>query len=115
LTKHNAVLFAEGVLKEKNNVQHIFGREADGAQKIYSMDVVVFLGYCLRNVRVAHFRRRATKQLKAKEGGKDSKAEPISLYWAYFDKLMNHADSLQIFDLIFWYINLDLYALRLDY
>src|SRR5690625_867732 len=72
LTKHIAVLFAEGVLKEKNNVQHIFGREADGAQKIYSMDVVVFLGYCLRNVRVAHFRRIATKQLKAKEGGKDS-------------------------------------------
>lgn len=115
LTRHIAKLFTEGVLKEKNNVQHVFGREADGSQKIYSMDVVVFLGYRLRNVRIAHFRRRGTTQLKAKEDGDKTEAEATKLYWEYFDELERHADNPQVFDLIFWCKILDLYTLSRDY
>ncbi|GHT04039.1 hypothetical protein FACS189440_22030 [Bacteroidia bacterium] len=64
ITKHINNIFKEGELDEKSNVHFLHIANSDKPIKIYSLDVIISVGYRVKSQRGTLFRIWATKTLK---------------------------------------------------
>lgn len=64
ITKHINNVFAEAELTEESNVQNLHFAFSDKPVKVYSLDVIISVGYRVKSVRGTQFRQWANKVLK---------------------------------------------------
>ena len=64
ITRHINNVFAEGELEEKSNVHFLHIPFSDKPVKIYSLDVIISVGYRVKSQRGVQFRRWANRVLK---------------------------------------------------
>ena len=64
ITRHINNVFAEGELEEKSNVHFLHIPFSDKPVKIYSLDVIISVGYRVKSQRGVQFRQWANKVLK---------------------------------------------------
>ncbi len=64
ITKHVNKVFAEGEVLEESNVHFLHIANSDKPVKIYSLDVIISVGYRVKSKRGVEFRRWANSVLK---------------------------------------------------
>lgn len=64
ITKHVNNVFREGELEEKSNVHFLHTANADRPVKIYSLDVIISVGYRVKSKRGVEFRKWANSVLR---------------------------------------------------
>lgn len=64
ITKHIRNIFAEHELDEKSNVQFLHFANSDKPVKIFSLDVIISVGYRVKSLQGTYFRQWANKILK---------------------------------------------------
>ena len=64
ITKHIRNIFAERELEEKSNVHFLHFANSDKPVKIFSLDVIISVGYRVKSVQGTRFRQWANKILK---------------------------------------------------
>jgi hypothetical protein len=64
ITKHINNVFKEGELDEKSNVQKMHIANSDKPVSLYSLDVIISVGYRVNSKRGTQFRQWATQRLK---------------------------------------------------
>jgi hypothetical protein len=64
ITKHVRNVFSDGELKEKGNVQKMHIPNSDKPVALYSLDVIISVGYRVKSKRGTQFRIWATRTLK---------------------------------------------------
>jgi len=64
ITKHINAIFKENECDNKSNVQNLHIAFSDKPVKIYSLDVIISVGYRVKSLRGVQFRRWATKVLR---------------------------------------------------
>ena len=64
ITKHIGKIFTEGELDEKSNVQILHIANSDKPVKVYSLDVIISVGYRVKSQRGTQFRMWANSVLK---------------------------------------------------
>ena len=65
ITKHVRNVFKEGECDEKNNVQNMHINQRGRPLALYSLDVIISVGYRVKSLRGTQFRRWATQILKS--------------------------------------------------
>lgn len=117
ITKHIGNLFAEGELGEESNVQIMHIAHSDKPVRLYSLDVVLAVGYRVRSERGIQFRRWATTVLREylvkgfvmnDERLKDPKFD-------YFDELLERIRDIRASEARFYQKVRDILALSVDY
>ncbi|ACI97545.1 virulence RhuM family protein [Rhodospirillum centenum] len=117
ITKHIGNLFADGELGEESNVQNMHVAHSDKPVRLYSLDVVLAVGYRVRSERGVQFRRWATTVLKEylvkgfvmnDERLKDPKFD-------YFDELLERIRDIRASEARFYQKVRDILALSVDY
>ncbi len=117
ITKHIGNLFGGGELAEASNVQIMHIPQSDKPVRLYSLDVVLAVGYRVRSERGAQFRRWATTVLKEyllkgfvmnDERLKDPKFD-------YFDELLERIRDIRASEARFYQKVRDILALSVDY
>ena len=69
ITKHISNIFKENELVEKGNVHFLHSAISDKPVKLYSLDVIISVGYRIKSPRGTQFRIWANKVLKSIEEG----------------------------------------------
>ena len=64
ITRHINNIFQEGELEEKGNVHFLHIANSDKPVKIYSLDVIISVGYRVKSLRGTQFRQWANRVLK---------------------------------------------------
>ena len=64
ITKHIRNVFKDGELDEQGNVQKMHIANSDKPVMVYSLDVIISVGYRVKSVRGVQFRRWATRVLR---------------------------------------------------
>ena len=64
VTKHIKNIFDEGEIEEKSNVQNLHIANSDKLVKIYSLNVIISVGYRVKSLRGTQFRIWTTNILK---------------------------------------------------
>lgn len=64
ISRHIRNVFNEGELEEKSNMQKMHIANSDKPIILYSLDVIISLGYRVKSLRGTQFRQWATKRLK---------------------------------------------------
>lgn len=64
ISRHIRNVFSEGELEEKSNMQKMHIANSDKPIILYSLDVIISLGYRVKSLRGTQFRQWATKRLK---------------------------------------------------
>ena len=64
ITRHINNIFHEGELEEKSNVHFLHIANSDKPVKLYSLDVIISVGYRVRSLRGTQFRQWANRILK---------------------------------------------------
>lgn len=64
ITKHINNIFSEGELDEKSNVQKMHIAFSDKPVTLYSLDVIISVGYRVKSQQGTQFRQWATQKLK---------------------------------------------------
>ena len=117
VTKHIGNLFADGELVEEGNVQIMHTAHSDKPVRLYSLDVVLAVGYRVRSERGVQFRRWATTVLKEylvkgfvmnDDRLKDPKFD-------YFDELLERIRDIRASEARFYQKVRDILALSVDY
>ena len=65
ITKHVRNVFSEGECDEENNVQNMHINQRGRPLTLYSLDVIISVGYRVKSLRGTQFRRWATQILKS--------------------------------------------------
>ena len=63
ITRHISNIFAEGELDEKSNVHFLHFANSDKPVRMYSLDVIISVGYRVKSYQGTQFRIWATKRL----------------------------------------------------
>ena len=118
ITKHIRNIFNDGELDEKSNVQNMHIPNSDKPVTLYSLDIILAVGYRVKSPRGTQFRQWATRilheylqkgyamnddQLKNLGGG---------LYWK---ELLERIRDIRASEKVMYRQILDLYATSLDY
>src|SRR3990167_6573830 len=64
ITKHIKNIFTDKEINFKSNVQKMHIANSDKPRELYSLDVILAVGYRTNSARAIHFRRWATRTLK---------------------------------------------------
>ena len=64
ITKHIRNIFTEQELDEESNVQILHFANSDKPVKLFSLDVIISVGYRVKSIQGTHFRQWANKILK---------------------------------------------------
>ena len=64
ITKHVRNVFKEGELDEKSNVQNLHIPRSDKPVRLYSLDVIISVGYRVKSSQGVQFRQWATRVLR---------------------------------------------------
>jgi len=118
ITKHIGNVFKEGELEEKSNVQNLHINGSDKSVKLYSLDVIISVGYRVKSHRGTQFRIWATQRLceyivkgfttndeLLKEAGRGN----------CFDEWLARIRDIRSSEKVFWRKVLDIYATSIDY
>jgi len=118
ITKHIQNVFQEGEVEEKSNVQNMHIPNSDKPVSLYSLDVIISVGYRVKSLRGTQFRIWANQVLKEymikgfsmnddllkKAGGGN--------YWR---ELLERIRDIRSSEKVFYRQILDLYATSVDY
>ncbi len=117
ITKHIGNLFAEGELSEESNVQIMHIAHSDKPIRLYSLDVVVAVGYRVRSERGVQFRRWATTILKEYliKGFAMNDERLKNPKFDYFDELLERIRDIRASEARFYQKIRDIMALSPDY
>ncbi|OHC75157.1 MAG: hydroxyacid dehydrogenase [Rhodospirillales bacterium RIFCSPLOWO2_12_FULL_58_28] len=117
ITKHIANVFADGELVEESNVQILHIAHSDKPVRLYSLDMVLSVGYRVRSERGVQFRRWATTVLREylvkgfvinDERLKDPKFD-------YFDELLERIRDIRASEARLYQKVRDILTLSVDY
>jgi len=118
ITKHINNIFEEGEVDQKSNVQNMHIANSDKPVSLYSLDVIIAVGYRTKSPRATQFRQWATgilheylqkgftmndDLLKQAGGG------------GYFDELLARIRDIRASEKVFYRKVLDIYATSIDY
>ncbi len=119
ISRHIKNIFAEGELDQKSNMQNMHNAISDKPVILYSLDVIISVGYRVKSVRGTQFRIWATERLKEyiikgftiddvrlKQGGKSSR---------YFEELLQKIRDIRSSERMLYQKVTDIYATSIDY
>jgi hypothetical protein len=118
ITKHIRNIFAEGELDEKSNVQKMHFPNSDKSVALYTLDVILAVGYRIKSARGTQFRQWATPVLhEYLQKGYSMNDELLKnmgggLYWK---ELLERIRDIRSSEKVMYRQVLDLYATSLDY
>jgi hypothetical protein len=119
ITKHIGHVFAEGELPIDTNVQIVHIAHSDKPVKLYSLDVIISVGYRVKSRRGTQFRIWATQRLREyliKGFALDDKRLKESSYLdRYFDELVERIRDIRTSERQFYRKVADIYATSIDY
>ena len=64
ISRHLSNVFKEGELTKESNMQKVHIANSDKPVTLYSLDVIISVGYRVKSIRGTQFRQWATKRLK---------------------------------------------------
>ncbi|HLD57220.1 MAG TPA: virulence RhuM family protein [archaeon] len=119
ISKHIKNVFSEGELNEKSNMQNLHTAISDKPVLLYSLDVIISIGYRVKSLRGTQFRIWATEHLKEymvkgftmddirlKQGGRRSR---------YFEELLQRIRDIRSSERVLYQKVTDIYATSIDY
>jgi len=119
ISKHIKNVFSEGELDEKSNMQNLHTAISDKPIVLYSLDVIISVGYRVKSLRGTQFRIWATQRLKEyiikgfalddmrlKQGGRKSR---------YFEELLQRIRDIRSSERMLYQKITDIYATSIDY
>ena len=118
ITKHINNIFDENELDEKSNVQNLHIANSDKPVKLYSLDVVIAVGYRVKSQKGTQFRQWATavlhEYLQKGFSMNDDFLKNMGggLYWK---ELLERIRDIRASEKVMYRQVLDLYATSLDY
>lgn len=118
IRKHINKVFAEGELNRENNTQKM---RVDGVKQpvaLYSLDVIISVGYRVKSMRGTQFRQWATKRLNEyiRKGFTldDDRLKELG-GGGYFKELLERIRDIRASEKVFYRQILDIYATSIDY
>ena len=117
ITKHIGNVFAEGEVGEERNVQNLHIAGSDKPVRLYSLDVVLAVGYRVRSERGVQFRRWATTVLKEYlvKGFVMNDKRLKDPKFDYFDELLERIRDIRNSEARLYQKVRDILALSVDY
>ncbi len=118
ISKHISKVFSEHELEEKSNVQILHIANSDKPIKLYSLDVIISVGYRVKSIRGTHFRRWATERLKEymlKGFTMDDNRLKQLGGGGYWKELLNRIRDIRSSEKVLYRQVLDLYTTSVDY
>ena len=119
VTKHIGNVFAEGELPEAGNVQTLHVAHSDKPVRLYSLDVIISVGYRVRSRRGTQFRIWATQRLReylVKGFALDDHRLKEGNYLdRYFDELVERIRDIRSSERQFYRKVAEIYATSIDY
>ena len=118
ITKHIGNIFKEGELDKKSNVQFLHIANSDKPVKLYSLDVIISVGYRVRSLRGTQFRIWANSVLKEyliKGFAMNDELLKSSGGGNYFKELLERIRDIRSSEKVFYRQILDIYATSIDY
>ncbi|MCL2639868.1 MAG: virulence RhuM family protein [Phycisphaerales bacterium] len=118
ITKHIRNIFEEGELEEKSNVQNVHIANSDKPVALYSLDVILAVGYRVKSSQATRFRQWATTVLQEylQKGFvmNDDFLKNMGggVYWK---ELLERIRDIRASEKVMYRQILDLYATSLDY
>jgi len=119
ISKHIKNVFSERELEEKGNMQNLHTAISDKPIVLYSLDVIISVGYRVKSLRGTQFRIWATQRLKEyiikgfalddmrlKQGGRKSR---------YFEELLQRIRDIRSSERMLYQKITDIYATSIDY
>ena len=119
VTKHIGNVFAEGELPEAGNVQTLHVAHSDKPVRLYSLDVIISVGYRVRSQRGTQFRIWATQRLREYlvKGFTldDQRLKEGNYLDRYFDELVERIRDIRSSERQFYRKVAEIYATSIDY
>jgi len=118
ISRHIRNVFGEGELNEKSNLQKMQFPNSDKPINLYSLDVIISVGYRVKSVRGTQFRIWATNILKEymrKGFAMNDDMLKQNGGGIYFDELLERIRDIRSTEKVFWRKVLDIYATSVDY
>lgn len=119
ITKHIGNVFDEGELLKESNVQELHIAHSTKPIKLYSLDVIISVGYRVKSVRGTQFRIWATQRLREHliKGFTldDRRFKEQSALDRYFDELVERIRDIRTSERQFYRKVTDIYATSTDY
>lgn len=119
ITKHIGNVFEEGELVPEGNVQELHIAHSTKPVKLYSLNVIISVGYRVRSKRGTQFRIWATRQLREYliKGFilDDRRFKEQSALDRYFDELVERIRDIRTSERQFYRKVTDIYATSIDY
>jgi hypothetical protein len=119
ITKHIGNVFDEGELLKESNVQELHIAHSTKPIKLYSLDVIISVGYRVKSVRGTQFRIWATQRLREHliKGFTldDRRFKEQSALDRYFDELVERILDIRTSERQFYRKVTDIYATSTDY
>lgn len=119
ISKHIKNVFSEGELDEKSNMQNLHTAISDKPVVLYSLDVIISVGYRVKSMRGTQFRIWATEHLK-EYMIKGFTMDDIRLKQAgyrsrYFEELLQRIRDIRSSERMLYQKVTDIYATSIDY
>lgn len=119
ITEHIGNVFAEGELAETGNVQALHVAHSDEPVRLYSLDVIISVGYRVRSRRGTQFRIWATQRLREYlvKGFAldDHRLKEGNCLDRYFDELVGRIHDIRSSERQFYRKVAEIYATSIDY
>lgn len=118
ISRHITNVFAEGELDEKSNLQILQIANSDKPVKLYSLDVIISVGYRVKSLRGTQFRIWANNVLKEymiKGFAMNDDLLKLSGGGDYFKELLERIRDIRSSERVFYRQILDIYATSIDY
>ncbi|MCL4555231.1 MAG: virulence RhuM family protein, partial [Actinobacteria bacterium] len=124
ITLHLKALFADGEIEEAATCKEFLqvrregSRDVQRAVKHYNLDAILAVGYRVRSLRGAQFRRWATERLReylVKGFTLDDERLKNPDSGVYFEQLLERIRDIRSSEKVFWRKVLDIYATSIDY
>ena len=118
IARHIGNIFKEKELDEKSNMHFLHIANSDKPVKVYSLDVIISVGYRVKSLRGTQFRIWATNILKEymiKGFALDDERLKNLGGGNYFDELLARIRDIRSSEKVFWRKVLEIYATSIDY
>ena len=118
ITKHIKNIFDENEIEQKSNVQYMHIANSDKPVSLYSLDVILAVGYRTKSQRATQFRQWATSILHEylqKGFAMNDELLKQAGGGGYFDELLMRIRDIRASEKLFYRKVLDIYATSIDY
>jgi len=118
ITKHIKNIFEENEVEQKSNVQNMHIANSDKPVLLYSLDVILAVGYRTKSPRATQFRQWATSILHEylqKGFAMNDDLLKQAGGGGYFDELLSRIRDIRASEKVFYRKVLDIYATSIDY